>query len=287
MHSQIREVIKKQSGWTPTGPIKVLTHMRYWGHCFNPVSFYYVYEHVDGTTFDPDSSTPCHIAAVVAEVSNTPWNEMHPYVMHPQTAGMIDQSLPPLARCPAQAATSPAAAGRDSHPRSRSSGRTRQTETPQSTDNSDAQRLVRFDFPKAFHVSPFMPMQQAYNWAFTPPGQRLNITGRTRDEEGRMFLATFSAEWSPLTAGNLMWHLVSMPLMTVVTVLGILWQAIVVWFMGIPSFAHPRGKRTNESKLVFLMTWPVVQLVNLLCPGTQRDTAEQLTEAFTLETIDQ
>ena len=277
---QIRIVIQQQSGWRPTGPVKILTHMRYWGHCFNPVSFYFAYEHVDGTPFDAASDKPCQVAAVVAEVSNTPWNEMHPYVMHPGTANMTDQSLPPVHGVASQ----PAATASSKPARSRSTERSRANERTAHQYETHPQRLVRFDFPKAFHVSPFMPMEQMYNWAFTPPGRTLCITGRTRDEQGQMFLATFYAGWSPLTANNLAWHLVCMPLMTIFTVLGILWQAIVVWFMGIPSFSHPHGRQSAASRWVHAILWPVVGMVQYLFPGTQRDSAEQLTEAFTLET---
>jgi DUF1365 family protein len=47
-----------------------LTHLRYFGHCFNPVSFYYCFAS-DGKTVD----------TIVAEVSNTPWKERHMYVL--------------------------------------------------------------------------------------------------------------------------------------------------------------------------------------------------------------
>ena len=56
-------------GHTPQGPIRLLTHLRTLGHCFNPVSFYYC--------FAPDGET---LEAIVAEVTNTPWGERHAYV---------------------------------------------------------------------------------------------------------------------------------------------------------------------------------------------------------------
>lgn len=52
------------------GPIRVLTHLRYWGYCFNPVSFYYCY--------DKSGSV---VEMIVAEVHNTPWGETHPYIL--------------------------------------------------------------------------------------------------------------------------------------------------------------------------------------------------------------
>jgi DUF1365 family protein len=52
------------------GPIRVLTQLRSFGTCFNPVSFYYC--------FDP---TGRRVEAVVAEVENIPWGERHAYVL--------------------------------------------------------------------------------------------------------------------------------------------------------------------------------------------------------------
>lgn len=68
----VRQEIARQTGTTPTGPIRLLTHPRYWGLCFNPVSFYYVFAK-DGTT----------LQWVVADVTNTPWLEKHAYVLGP------------------------------------------------------------------------------------------------------------------------------------------------------------------------------------------------------------
>lgn len=48
----------------------MLTHLRYAGVIFNPVTFYYCYA-PDGTTLD----------AIVAEITNTPWLERHAYVL--------------------------------------------------------------------------------------------------------------------------------------------------------------------------------------------------------------
>ena len=48
----------------------MLTNLRYFGHCFNPVSFFYC--------FDP---TGAGVESVLAEVHNTPWGESHAYVI--------------------------------------------------------------------------------------------------------------------------------------------------------------------------------------------------------------
>ena len=65
----VRDAVAAESGERPTGRIRLLTGLRYLGHSFNPVSFYYC--------FDPDE----RVHAVLAEVENTPWRERHAYVL--------------------------------------------------------------------------------------------------------------------------------------------------------------------------------------------------------------
>jgi uncharacterized protein len=60
----VREIVNEQLGFTPQGPIRMLTHLRYCGYCFNPISIYYCY--------GQDNQT---LEAIVTEVHNTPWGE--------------------------------------------------------------------------------------------------------------------------------------------------------------------------------------------------------------------
>lgn len=71
----VRDAIAAHAGERPTGPIRLLTLPRAWGWGFNPVSFHYVFA-ADGTT----------LQWFLADVSNTPWNERHAYVMGPAPA---------------------------------------------------------------------------------------------------------------------------------------------------------------------------------------------------------
>jgi uncharacterized protein len=66
----VRDLVQRESGRRPDGPVRLLTHLRYFGYCFNPVSFYYCYAAADRD-----------VVAVVAEVNNTPWGERHCYVL--------------------------------------------------------------------------------------------------------------------------------------------------------------------------------------------------------------
>src|SRR5436309_4705664 len=62
------DALRRRTG--TSGPIRLLTNLRTFGHCFNPVSLYYCFED-DGQT----------LGSVVAEVTNTPWGERHSYVI--------------------------------------------------------------------------------------------------------------------------------------------------------------------------------------------------------------
>jgi DUF1365 family protein len=72
----VRDLVQERTGARPEGPIRLLTQLRSFGHCFNPVSFYYCFgdERLD---------------SVVAEVTNTPWGERHAYVVERSGSGRV------------------------------------------------------------------------------------------------------------------------------------------------------------------------------------------------------
>jgi DUF1365 family protein len=70
LDSTIRALITKHTGKSCQGPIRMLTHLRYFGLIFNPVTFYYCFDQQDKT-----------LEFIVAEITNTPWGERHSYVL--------------------------------------------------------------------------------------------------------------------------------------------------------------------------------------------------------------
>lgn len=66
----IRQLVEARTGQRPDGPIRLLTHLRYFGYVFNPVSFYFCYDRSAG-----------RVDTIVAEITNTPWGERHCYVL--------------------------------------------------------------------------------------------------------------------------------------------------------------------------------------------------------------
>lgn len=66
----VRNRVEEETGKRPSGPIRLLTHLRQFGYNFNPVSFYYVFD-----------ASGRELETVVAEITNTPWDERHSYVL--------------------------------------------------------------------------------------------------------------------------------------------------------------------------------------------------------------
>lgn len=71
LSDSVRDLVAQETGTRPSGSIRLLTNLSYFGYCFNPVSFYYCFAD-DGET----------VEFIVTEVNNTPWGERDCYVMH-------------------------------------------------------------------------------------------------------------------------------------------------------------------------------------------------------------
>jgi DUF1365 family protein len=65
----VRDLVAARTGTRPGGPIRLLTHFRYFGFGMNPISLYYCFDAAE------------RLEVVVAEVTNTPWGEQHWYVL--------------------------------------------------------------------------------------------------------------------------------------------------------------------------------------------------------------
>jgi len=84
----VRDAVEAAGAPRPAGPVRLLANLRTLGHVFNPVCFYYC--------FDPAGE---RVEAVVADVTNIPWGESHPYVMAraerrgPVLAASLDKRL--------------------------------------------------------------------------------------------------------------------------------------------------------------------------------------------------
>jgi len=181
----VRERVRQESGRAPSGPIRLLAHLRYFGHCFNPVSFYYCYAD-DGVTLE----------CIVAEITNTPWQERHSYVL-------------PVGSAERQG------------------------------------RALAWAFRKAFHVSPFLPMERDYAWRFTAPMAALHVHMDVMKNCVAEVDATMVLERREMTAPNLARVLLRFPAMTLRVVAAIHWQALRLWLRRTPVYAHPTSQENR------------------------------------------
>lgn len=162
----------------PDGRILLLTHLRYLGYCFNPVSFFYCFDGAE------------RLQLVLAEVHNT-FGGAHTYWLRADPASRAGAARPQAAAFRSTAA-------------------------------------------KSLYVSPFLPVDLDYTFAFTSPAAHL-VAHMTAVREGTvLFDATLSLERRPWSAPEIRRALVRHPAMTVAVMAGIHWQALQLWWKGVP-----------------------------------------------------
>jgi len=175
----VRDEAERLTGQRPLGPIRMLTHLRYFGYIMNPVTFYYCFR-TDGE----------EVEIILAEITNTPWNNRHTYALRadPGGGGACGQS---------------------------------------------------HRFAKAFHVSPFMDMDQEYEWRFRDPGPRLFVHMENQKASKKIFDATLLLHREEISSRSLASALTRYPWMTARVAAGIYWQALRLRLKRTPYHDHP------------------------------------------------
>ena len=104
-------------------------------------------------------------------------------------------------------------------------------------DRSD--RSVSYQFPKSFHVSPFLAMACDYHWTFTTPGESLTVQTNLDEHNQPVFDATLKLLRRPWSAGWLRRALVQFPWVTAKTIAAIHFEAVRLYLKGVPVVHHP------------------------------------------------
>ena len=69
LKTAVKNKVEAELGFRPSGAVRMLTNLRYFGFLINPITCYYCLDDSD------------RLAAMVLEVTNTPWGERHTYVL--------------------------------------------------------------------------------------------------------------------------------------------------------------------------------------------------------------
>jgi DUF1365 family protein len=93
---------------------------------------------------------------------------------------------------------------------------------------------IRQNTAKKFHVSPFLSMEMTYAFRVMPPAEKLAIAITGAGDNGTVLTAALAARRRPLTDAALLRAFVTYPLLTVKVVGGIMWEALNLWFKGVP-----------------------------------------------------
>jgi len=118
---------------------------------------------------------------------------------------------------------------------------------PRDHNEGGVRKAMRFRFKKAFHVSPFMPMDHDYDWRFTTPDDQLVISMKNLDAGRRVFDASLSMTRHEITAGRLNLMLLKYPFITAKVVAAIYWNAMRLWLKRVPFVSHPKWTQQAES----------------------------------------
>lgn len=175
LRDSVLDAVAAELGVRPAGRIGMLTFVRTLGIAFNPVSFYFCFDERE------------ELVAVVAEITNTPWNERHSYVV-PVRDG-----------------------------------------TGAST------------FEKRFHVSPFQPMAQRYEWQIRAPGPRLDVFMTNWEGPRATFTASLTLARRTLDRARLLRALTAHPPMPLLALARIYAHAAALALKRAPFFPHPRS----------------------------------------------
>lgn len=215
----------KQQFSLQTHRIVLLTHLCYYGYCFNPVSFYYILKRKDNK-----------VDAIVTEVSNTPWNEMHVYVLHPSSMDVVEQQCV----CVKQSS--------------------------QETTTTTITNQVLFE--KTFHVSPFMAMDYMYDWVFSEFSSNgdhpmfIHASMKKANTNAVEFTATVQLHRQPLS--SVAWQVVKFPMYCAIIQVWIHIEALRLFIKGVAFQPHPNGSETTASRIIGNIMTPLFAIKHWL-----------------------
>lgn len=115
---------------------------------------------------------------------------------------------------------------------------------------SNNEPILRHSCAKEMYVSPFVPMNCRYDFKIKPPAETVDIHIGESDEDGSLLFARFSGRRKALSDGALLQMFFTYPLMTAKITVGIHWEALRLWWKGVPIHRHKPAAAVNTSSVI-------------------------------------
>jgi len=202
----VKAKVKAELGFLPSGSVRLLTNLSYFGYLTNPISCYYCFEQAPGG----DEA----LAALLLDVTNTPWGESHAYVLDMRSSDRESEQRPakhfakamhvspfmPMEMVYAWWGCTP--------------------------DEDLYYRISNYWVDDQFHED-------------GPPGVKQNSPA---DKTKPFFVASVNFKRRALTARSMRQLLLRYPFMTLQVTVGIYWQALRLLIKRVGLFKHPRAR---------------------------------------------
>ena len=190
----------------------LVTHLTYFGYCFNPISIYYIINNDINKQID----------YIVAEVSNTPWIEQHAYILHSEISNVeinrLDNSY------------YQAIWNKEFHV------------------SPFMEMLYKYNFifsnpMKSILINENENQNQTINESNKNNKSEIIVNSKMirTDTNELYFVASFKLEKIEFTPINLLYVLLYYPLHTRMIQILIHYEALKLLWKGIPTFAHPNN----------------------------------------------
>jgi len=106
-------------------------------------------------------------------------------------------------------------------------------------DAKKATQVNTFAFDKAFHISPFAPMDINYLWRFEVSPEQIKVKMQLHRKDVNVMNVYLDTKITPFMENSNNRYLLKKPFQPWKMSLGIYWQALKLWIKRVPFYSHP------------------------------------------------